>query len=177
MTVAGILKCHRILRANWPDAPVTEDTVRLWQFAFDDCTDAQVEAAVAAYVKRGTFWPKPAELRQLLAEAAIDLSPEAMWAEVLREVSRVGYRAYPTMVNGVLTEPEGRKFSHPLIAEAVNQTGWGLICTGDAAEARKAFIFTAKAVIERERKALQLGTSAKALSASSGLTALVGEVA
>lgn len=165
MTVAGILKCQRVLRALWPDAPVTEDTVRAWNYAFDDCTDAQVEAAVAAYVKRGKFFPKPAELRELLAEAAVDLIPEAAWAEVLRQVSLIGYRPLPTMVNGVLTDPPKPTFSHPLIAEAVAQTGWGLICTGDPGEARTHFVFTLKALIGRDRKAAQLGTSGPALAA------------
>lgn len=155
MTIQGIAACHRILRAVWPAEAITEDTVRAWQWAFEDQRDEDVAAAVKLHIRQSKWFPKPAELLELIAEqtVAAGLLPEEAWLEVLREVSRVGLR-----------RGDERRFSDPLIAEAVSAVGWGLICTADAAEARKQFVFTLRAVIGRARRARQHGAAGLALA-------------
>lgn len=166
MTIEGIAACHRVLRAIWLTEPITEDTIRAWQWAFEDYGDEQVAAAVRLHIKRSKWFPKPADLIELIAEAAAgaELLPEVAWREVVREIGRLG------RLRG-----HERQFSDPLIAAAVDAVGWNLLCTTEIDEARKQFIFTMRPLQERAKRRLRDGSAGLALGG--GLAAVPERVA
>lgn len=110
----------RILRTVWPNEQITEDRITAYQWAFDDLEYRQVEDACKRWMKTGKFFPKPAELLEIIATATVapDILPETAWAEVLKQAGRVGLSGTPT-------------FSSPLIATAVEAVTWQAICITD----------------------------------------------
>jgi len=152
----------RILRSVWKETIIDQDTITAWEWAMEDVTAEQAQHAVKLWLRSGKpFFPKPVDLRELLANqaAGVDALAETAWAEVQREARRVGYQPHPTFHRGQWYEPEKPTFSSPLIAEAVDSVGWRTICQGDDSkgEIRTAFIFTFRALRERTVKQAQRG--------------------
>jgi hypothetical protein len=164
----------RILRTVWPEAPVNQDTVTAWAWAFEDIPYELVEDAAKRWIRTGKFFPKPGELLRTIGIQAVapDLVPEAAWTEVKSEARRVGYhRLPPLFAGGRFVERERPVFSHPLIAEAVASVGWDVICTGDDSRGfvREQFIRTMERLIEREVQRFQTGEGRlQALGSSPG---------
>ena len=114
---AGIL---RILRTVWPKEPISDDRVTAYQWAFEDRSYGEVEAAVKRWLKTSKWFPTPAELLEVISteQVAPELVPEVAWSEVLSEASRVGANGVPT-------------WSNPLIGQACRAIGWREICLTD----------------------------------------------
>jgi hypothetical protein len=158
-----------ILHSVWPNQPVTEDTVTAWAWAFEDVPAAIVTDAAKRWMRAGKpFFPAPSDLRKLAAidQVAPDLVPEAAWAEVKAQARRVG-RIRTVFQNGVSRPIAGPVFSHPLIAAAVDATGWEYICTCDKEGVVKAqFTATLTALLDREVSRVQTGDLAAPLPGS-----------
>jgi hypothetical protein len=110
----------RILRTVWPNEQITEDRITAYQWALEDRAYPDVEDAAKQWLRTGKFFPKPAELLEILSvqDVAPELVPEVAWGEVLREASRVGQHGIPT-------------WSNPLIGQACRSIGWREICLSD----------------------------------------------
>lgn len=152
----------RILRTVWPQTRIDEDTITAYTWAFEDQPYELVEDAVKRWIKTGKFFPKPAELLEIISVQTVapDLVPEAAWGEVIREARRVGYNRLPVFQNGEFLEPEKPVFSSPLIAQAVEAIGWGELCTLDDEDkptVRAQFTKVLTALMTREVKRTQLG--------------------
>lgn len=160
MTTEETIALVRILRVGWPDIAIDDDTIRFWTWAFEDVTYQDAEDAAKRYIRTGKFVPKPADLLELVATAAVapGLIPEEAWAEVRREARRVGFNRPPTFHNGAFTREEPR-FSSPLVARAVDAVGWELICTGDNSRGfiEQQFVKTLAAIARHEIRAAQAG--------------------
>lgn len=59
----------RILRTVWPKTPLTDDTIRAYQWAFEDLPYELVEDAAKQWLRDGTFFPKPSELLEIVRQA------------------------------------------------------------------------------------------------------------
>lgn len=125
-----------------------------------DLPPAAVCAAVERAILTATFPPSIGEIRAVVAELALGdaVQPETAWAEVMREVRRVGHNRPPTFANGRFLPPEAPTFSDPRIAEAVDATGWAYLCTGEPMGVVKGqFERTLRAVCERATRRVQNG--------------------
>jgi hypothetical protein len=102
-----------ILRTVWQNEEITTERITAYHWAFDHMDYQVVEDACKRWIKTNRFFPKPAELLELIAEQTVapNIVPETAWAEVMQEIGRVGVAGIPS-------------FSHPLIAEAVEAVGW-----------------------------------------------------
>lgn len=151
----------RVLRSVWPNTEINADTVQAYAWALEDISAADGERAVREWMRTGKFFPKPSELREIVGKAALgsDELAESAWIEVQREIRRVGYNRQPVFANGAFREPPKRSFSSPLIGDAVESVGWATLCTSeDVADLRKQFVFTFRALHQRDLAAIQRGT-------------------
>lgn len=146
----------RILRTVWPNEQITPDRITAYQWAFEDLEYLQVEDACKRWMKTGKFFPKPAELLEIIAVETVapDILPETAWAEVLKQAGRVGLNGTP-------------QFSSPLIAKAVEAVTWLAICTTDFkdhATLRAQFRDALKAVKAQAIQKQQVGTRRDSLT-------------
>ena len=74
--------------------PVSQIRAEAYFDALSDLTLAQVNAAVRAALRSCRFFPKPVELRELIAGTP-DANADAAWGELRREIGRVGYLGVP----------------------------------------------------------------------------------
>jgi hypothetical protein len=161
----------RVLRSVWPNTEINADTVKAYEWALEDISAADGERAVRTWMRTGKFFPKPAELRELVSRAVLgpDELAEAAWVEVQREIRRVGFNRLPVYRGGRMLERPARRFSSPLIAQAVDSVGWDVLCMSEQpAEVRKQFIFTFRALHQRDISALQRGDLDQATALASG---------
>jgi hypothetical protein len=150
----------RLIRQGWPEQAIDPDAVEFWHGAMEDVPFAEAKAALRAYSRTAKFKPVPAELRELIATAAVapSLIPEEAWAEVRSEARRVGFNRPPTFHRGVFHREEPR-FSSPLIERAVQAVGWETICTGNNERGfiRDQFVKALAAIARHEVKRAQAG--------------------
>lgn len=123
MTVEETARVLTVLGAVWTERVVTEDTVRAYQIAWADLPAHAVERAAAAWLRSGTFFPKPGELRRLALEHAAALPPaDEAWLEVKRAVRDVGlYGGAPA-------------WSTPLLARAAEALGYREFCMSEMSD-------------------------------------------
>jgi len=140
-----ILQTLAVLTNAYPANHLETGSVALYVRLLSDIPAALLQAAVLDYIAHSTWFPTIGELRQ----TALDLQREAdpqpdaheAWAEVLEAIARVGHAGQP-------------QFSHPLIAEVVQLTGWHQLCMTDIQDLRferHNFITIYNARLERER--------------------------
>lgn len=168
MTKQETVVLLRILRAFWPDVKVTDDLVNGWTWAMEDVSFPVAEDAAKRWIKTQKWFPKPAELLEIVGvqQVAPNLIPEAAWAEVLKEARRVGVNRLPLYRNGEVVEPPTCEFSHPVIKQAVQSIGWKAICLTPEEERsylRDSFVKTLKALLNREIRNVQVGSTGPAL--------------
>ncbi len=179
MTRDETVRLLAILRSIWPQEAVTDATLTGWTWAFEDMPYADVEAAAKTWIKTGKFFPRPAELLDLIGRAVTgDIVPETAWQEVLREVRRVGFNRLPTFRNGHFEPAPERSFSSPLIAQAVNAICWEVICTSEKPEIVYAqFTKVLAALNHRAVRDVQTGTIVDLPAVAAGRRALDGGAA
>lgn len=145
----------------WSNEAISDEKIAVWQALLADLPWPAVEAAAFRHMQTATFFPKPAELRGLVATAAIGDRPSAAeaWETVLSEVRNVGLRG-------------PYRFDDAVISEAVRRIGWNRICTDDLSKGYLQRDFTAayQAASERRIDAVQTG----AMPLPAGVTALNG---
>ena len=82
--------------ADYFDKPKSPSQLALYVQALNDLPFAAVMQATAAVVQSSTFFPKVAEIRQLV-EGHAETTAELAWLDVLREIRRVGYTGRPAL--------------------------------------------------------------------------------
>ena len=106
------------LRAFWSEVVINESTIKGWSWAFEDISYDAAEGAVKQWIRTNKWPPKPAELRELIAEAATDIEPwEAAWAEIVAARKRYGSYVGERWGN------QGAQWSSDLIARALRHIG------------------------------------------------------
>lgn len=81
--------------------PVSAIRAEMYCDALRDLPIASVEHAVRLAVKSKTFFPKPAELRELV-EGSAQEGAEAAWMQFVAAVSRFGYTRIPDLPEPVM---------------------------------------------------------------------------
>lgn len=160
MNTQEIAVLLRVLRSVWPNTEINADTVKAYEWALEDISVSDGERSVREWMRTGKFFPKPSELREIVSRAAlgVDELAETAWVEVQREIKRVGFNRLPIYSGGKVLERPSRRFSTPLIAQAVESVGWGVLCTSEhPADVRKQFIYTFRALHQRDVSVLQRG--------------------
>jgi len=76
------------------ETPVSHTRAELFARAVEDLPFDAVKAAANAYARSGKFFPKPAELRELVLGDPFDQA-ELAWSHLLREVKRIGWTGTP----------------------------------------------------------------------------------
>lgn len=135
------------LRLAFPQRDVPVETLRLYARQLDDLEEATAVDAVYRLIRTAKFFPTISEIREAaVTGGATEGLAEAAWAEVQREVSRVGYGRGRVLRGGEWIEPEAPVFTSPVTEAAVASMSWRLICLGEAAEVRSQFLWTWKNV-------------------------------
>jgi len=150
----------RVLRSVWPKTELNPDTVQAYEWALDDVPFHDGERAVKVWIRTGKFFPKPAELREIVSKAALGENEiaESAWVEVQREIKRVGFNRPRIFTGGRFLEPPTRAFSSPLIEQAVASVGWDILCTADdVSKVREQFLWTYRAIRQRDLATFQRG--------------------
>ena len=75
--------------------PVSEVAADIYFGALEDLAFDDVRRAVATHVQTSKFFPRPADLRELVLGNTEDQA-EIAWRHILREVRRVGWNGTPT---------------------------------------------------------------------------------
>jgi hypothetical protein len=118
MTHAEITRCLALLRAAYPAATIPDATHALHCEMLADLDFAAAKAAILRHVRTNRHFPAISEVCTAVAESSIPggrLSAEMAWAEVLRQVHKVGMYSRPA-------------FDSPVIQRAVDAVGWREIC-------------------------------------------------
>lgn len=74
--------------------------------ALDDLPMERVEHAATEWIKRGKFFPKPVELRELIEGSSADQA-QIGWMELVGEIRRVGWYGRPELSPVVRATMEG----------------------------------------------------------------------
>lgn len=155
----------------FPRQDMKPEALELYAKHLSDLTSVAVCAAIDRAIETSTFPPSIGEIRGAVAALVLgDVAlPEAVWSTVKAEVRRVGHNRPPTFSNGRFLPPEVPAFDDPLVAEAVEATGWQYLCIGEPEGVVKAqFERTLRAIWERAITRLQTGRMANGEALVSG---------
>ena len=121
------------MSASYPNFVLRDDTTKVYMRLLADIPPEVLEAAALECITKSEFFPTVAKVREaamnlMLNKAALPSAFEA-WAEVCKEIRRVGYAGKP-------------EFSTPLIEKAVQGIGgWRYICLSEDGVADRARFF------------------------------------
>ncbi len=141
------IQCLMILKASYPRADVTQETLTAYATMLKDVDAIDARSAIERLICTSKFFPTIAEIRAEVAAAktAHLPEPEAAWGEVQRAIGKFGVHRVP-------------EFSCPEIAAAVSDTGWRTICLSENVTTTRAHFRGAyRAILEGERESHQLG--------------------
>ncbi len=157
---AELFKLHQVSKnARDVDAAVLDIYVE----DLADLPTDQVVQAIRELRKSAVFFPAIGEIRSRVVQivaGAILVDPEASWAEVMRQVKRVGTAGSVRYFDRGEWHTITRQFSSPMIERAVEQVGWEDICTGqidNMGTIRAQFRDALKAIQRREVDAIVSG--------------------
>lgn len=131
----------------YPRAGIETRTVRVYCMALADIPVGELRAAALKLMGTCKFFPSIAELREAwaLAKTGPRRSGLDAWADVLREVQRVGWYGTPNLED-------------PVAAQAVKTLGWRAICESDNQAADRAHFAKAyESIAARQLEAVQTG--------------------
>ena len=151
MARRNTLQILATLRAAYPRQQLEPSTLELYAQLLDDLDPEALQRAAERHTLRSPWWPAIAELRaEVAAEATAELpDPALAWAEVLREVRRVGQYHAPT-------------FKLEALADAVRAVGWESICRSERIGVDRArFVEAYQAARARCVQSAQLGGRAQ----------------
>ncbi len=120
--IATIMQCLILLKASYPKMSFDQQSVAAYQMALADLDPQLLKTAVLKHIASSKWFPTIAELRggvtELILEADGQLTAPEAWAEVIRQVHRVGHWGKPDLA--------------PLVLQAVQAVGgWQVICRGE----------------------------------------------
>lgn len=124
--------------AGTPANARPETMIRVYHLVLGNVPLDVVMQSLQRHLSTSPYFPRPADLMNA-AKAITDDTPDdgAAYAELVREIRRVGYNGKPT-------------FSSPAIGEAVSGLGgWRSICMMEADELQKTFGFQYRAIKRR----------------------------
>jgi hypothetical protein len=129
MTPSETAAILALLYSQWPEAKATDDDaareLALWQFAFAHDPYPTVELGVHLWFKGGKpFMPKPAEIRQMLADRAYALDVDQLWGEVRRAMRTYGRDAVAFLPTPAGWREVPRPPLHPLVESVITAFGW-----------------------------------------------------
>lgn len=140
-------QCLVLLKAAYPQVAFGEESLAVYLLALADLDPRLLWAAVLRHLALQKGFPAIAELRQgvaaLILEAEGTLSAPEAWAELLREVRRVGHWGRPDLP--------------PLTKQALRALGgWRAICLSKNGTADRArFLEVYSLLLQRELRKLQ----------------------
>lgn len=157
---AELFKLHQVAKnARDVDAAVLDIYVE----DLADLPTDQVVQAIRELRKSVVFFPAIGEIRSRVVHivaGAILVDPEASWAEVMRQVKRVGAAGSVSYFDRGEWHTISRQFSSPMVERAVEQIGWAEICMADVEKMgtiRAQFRDALKAIQRREVDAIVSG--------------------
>lgn len=158
------------LRASFPGANANTETLNLYAKKLADLDVVTLVEAIdrlinTAQPKYHGYFPSIAEIREMVvAGGPTDGAAELAWAEVLKEVQRVGWNNKGYFANGVHHDPPKPQFSSPVTKAAVESVTWRNICLSEKPEkTREEFLWTWKNLASRMLKQAQNGDAIDAL--------------
>ncbi len=96
MNLEESVKLIAVLKAAYPNAPVTQETPLAYQRGLGDLDYETVSAAAALAMRASKFLPTIAELRTIIAEAMVNLPPwEEAWRQIVEARREYGIYAPP----------------------------------------------------------------------------------
>jgi len=173
MTHPDLAAALKTLRLAFPGGQATAETLVLYADRLADLDPADVVAAIdrlinTAKPKYGNYFPSIAEIRELaVVGGTTDGAAELAWAEVLREVRRVGWNNRGFFRDGVHHDPPKPQFSSAITEAAVESVTWRMICLSEEPErVREQFLWTWKNLASRAIKQAANGDPLDVLPAS-----------
>ena len=165
MTKQEAIQVVMILKASYPRAEVTQETILAYATMLADIEAEAGSAAIKRLICKSKWFPAIAEIRAEVAEAATIGMPavELAWGEVYQAISKYGMNRAP-------------QFSCPEVAAAVRAIGWRHICLDpNVTSTRARFTDAYRAVRDGEVQVHQLGqhTPERAKLASTGASRAV----
>lgn len=147
------MKLLSILSSVWSGETIDDDKITAYQWALADVPYPLVEQAARVYLRRGKFFPKPAELLELIAEASVpEITSGEAWEVVRKQIGKHGFKGY-----------ERCDFGTQAIADAVRSVGWQRICLEDTSKGnfvRRDFDHAYEVAVKRLRRDVQDGAAA-----------------
>lgn len=149
MTSADALRLAKALKALGEtfNEPVSDMRADAYLFALSEFSIDQVEQACRLAIQHHRFFPRPAELRDLIAGTDEDHALTA-WQELVREVRRTGYTGWPVLPKPTRDAIERIWGSWQALCETLPAEGPGLSAW------EKRFRETYHAVVSKDRLAL-----------------------
>lgn len=165
-------KLVAILAAAYPSAQLRPETTAAYHMALSDVPFELGEQAAAVLLRTCKFLPTPAEIREALVDAAMEGVPtwEHAWRELERVIGRFGSLL---LMRGESYDQYRERYgwtgwSTPEVEEAVDFIGYRNVCqseTSDLPTIRAQFRNCYESIIQRKRKAMQIGAAAIPASA------------
>lgn len=152
MTKDQTAKVLSMLKAVWSGEEISHDKVEVYHWVLGEFDFEQIMAAARIHVSRGKFFPKPAELLEIIAEQSVPaVSSGQAWELVLKQVGKNGRDGFGSVA-----------FEHQAITDAVKAVGWRRLCDDDNSKGyvRRDFEAAYENCVLRLRKEVQDGAAA-----------------
>lgn len=155
----------RSTAALFPHSKLTEESIVMLLSILSPIPTAELAVALQQAAIETNFMPTPKQIMDAWktvtsASSALSMpTPDEAWAEVTKQIARVGYVGIP-------------KFSHPLIKDIVDgMGGWIQLCASENGMADRAhFLKMFAARVERQEKLDRLTPASRQLAQQNGLT-------
>lgn len=174
MTKSEAAKLVAILAAL-PNAKVNEQSAMLYYLALEDIAYKDAERAVAILIRTSKFMPTPSEIREVLADAQIDVPQwEDAWNEFMRTVRRYGIY----FTDDRFTKHGWNGWSSEAVADAVRHVGFRNACMSDESDdstIKAQFRNFYEGQRKRRQRALQVGAAAISAERLERIEAIEGE--
>lgn len=118
MTPQETAKILSMCTAIWSSEEVSPSKRAMFTELFKHDAFEVVQAALKAHMLNSTFFPRPADLKRIIAIASADAITEGeAWADVQRQIGLHGYHGYSDTI-----------FTHQCTRKAVLSVGWRRLC-------------------------------------------------
>lgn len=134
----------------WSNEPVTPGKVDVYHAVLGVWSFEDMQQAALTYFTRGKFFPRPADLLEIVTAQNTTETPAGdAWELVLKQVRRHGRSGFEDVV-----------FDDPAVMQAVKRVGWRRICDDERPEfVRRDFdaaLSSAQAELRRDVQAGQI---------------------
>lgn len=137
-------------RAVWSTEPITDQKIEVYREVLSRVDFETCMIAVKKHMEHGQFFPRPADILRIIADARTpSVSPGDAWEVVKRLVLRHGARGERDVV-----------FDNPIIERAVKDVGWNRICLDEEKYVRRDFELALGRAHERYVSDVQHGSIA-----------------